>query len=856
MPSTYNGVGTWYYGKKNHSTRNTTCEFCRKVGNLESYDTRLYFVVLFIPVIPLGRKRIIDKCPRCSRHMVAKADEYEQARQLQTSEGLERFRREGSPDSALDAHARFLAFREFEQAEELRRTAAERFHDDAPMLAGFGGQLMQAALYAESKDFFDRALEQREDLPEARIGVARFKMAAGELDEARELLDFLEVPGAGERYSMGPLDQLASNYQEAGRHQDALDLSAQVLRELPEVGQQHKFREFVRKSEKALRLKESILPPMGHSLRGLFQKENSPYPVWLRRSVAAAAVLLLVSAGLVFSNEYIRTHRSIYVLNTTGKPLTVEVDNEPPQAFPSTGKLTIAEGKHHLKLTGAVKEDLDVDLNSGYVERWTSKPAWILNPGASAAIDETRIVYSEVATPPQHRLIVGQSFVSFPHVDYLYESPPTTIKVKRNAKPVEKIYVHGVEGDDFEIFLHAFQTDKPGAFRFAEGLLRRHPDRDNFLKYYTALSMMENHGNAEAFLEEQLDHRPVLLQWHRGYQTLVEAKGRNDELIAQYDRYLNSDPNNGALLYLRGRVELDWEKQREYDRKSIEADPNLPWPWMSLGMRAMAEANWQEALRCLRKSQELKIDPDQINESLHTVRLASGEAKALVEDYRRQLMIRPAQFNVRTWLSEAMAVAGQGGQIDGSINEWEMRSPYPDQPDMIDSARVLGYYLAGDFEKCDETCKGKPSLRASTIRAQALLALGKPAEVASESMYESSLNDPWTILAVSLGLSNEGHADEAKAWFDRGCKALENRFLQERLAVKVLKQEEAPSAESVMHLMTSPEEKALIFCLLGTRFPDRKAEYHQGAARFNVRRTPPAHLIRRIVDPNNSATKP
>src|SRR4028119_1915496 len=116
MPTTYNGIGTHYYGKKNRSERTAACGFCHRVGNLQSYDTRLWFVIVFIPVIPLGRKRIIDLCPHCTRHMAADADSYEQARQLQTSGSLERFRREPSPEAALEAHGQLLAFHDHEQA--------------------------------------------------------------------------------------------------------------------------------------------------------------------------------------------------------------------------------------------------------------------------------------------------------------------------------------------------------------------------------------------------------------------------------------------------------------------------------------------------------------------------------------------------------------------------------------------------------------------------------------------------------------------------------------------------------------------------------------------------------------------
>src|SRR5258706_3000734 len=92
MPTTYNGVGTHYYGKKNLQTRPGPCPHCGRAGQLTSYDTRLWFVVFFIPVIPLARKRIIDHCRVCTRHYATDLDKWETARQLEVSGALEQYR--------------------------------------------------------------------------------------------------------------------------------------------------------------------------------------------------------------------------------------------------------------------------------------------------------------------------------------------------------------------------------------------------------------------------------------------------------------------------------------------------------------------------------------------------------------------------------------------------------------------------------------------------------------------------------------------------------------------------------------------------------------------------------------------
>src|SRR5262245_31974346 len=108
MPATVNGIGTHYYGKHNRAAGTATCRWCGRVGALQSYDTRLWFVIAFIPIIPLGRKRIIDQCGSCTKHLVADAHKFEQSRQLEISGSLERYRSAPAPETALIAHAQLL----------------------------------------------------------------------------------------------------------------------------------------------------------------------------------------------------------------------------------------------------------------------------------------------------------------------------------------------------------------------------------------------------------------------------------------------------------------------------------------------------------------------------------------------------------------------------------------------------------------------------------------------------------------------------------------------------------------------------------------------------------------------------
>ena len=96
MPFTYNGIGTMYYGKKNVHDLRSTCNECNNYGLLSSYDTTCYFTFLYIPIIPLGKYRILEDCQYCRKHRYFKLSEWENLRREDMKEISHRLKE--SPD--------------------------------------------------------------------------------------------------------------------------------------------------------------------------------------------------------------------------------------------------------------------------------------------------------------------------------------------------------------------------------------------------------------------------------------------------------------------------------------------------------------------------------------------------------------------------------------------------------------------------------------------------------------------------------------------------------------------------------------------------------------------------------------
>src|SRR5262245_4142592 len=152
MPSVVEGIGTWYYGKHRVHRRKDVCSFCNAVGELASYDTTLYFVVFFIPLFPLGRKRVLEECPYCKKHRVLPLAKWEEAKEADTARMLEALRHD--PDdrqTILGALGLAAQYQDETLFNKLAGTLAEHRKEDAAIQAQLGYGYSYFVRYPEAE---------------------------------------------------------------------------------------------------------------------------------------------------------------------------------------------------------------------------------------------------------------------------------------------------------------------------------------------------------------------------------------------------------------------------------------------------------------------------------------------------------------------------------------------------------------------------------------------------------------------------------------------------------------------------------------------------------------------------------
>jgi len=858
MPITYNGVGTHYYGRGNPQSRPGVCPHCHRSVNLVSYDTRLWFVILFIPVIPLGRKRIIDRCPSCSRHYVIDLRKWETAKQLEISGALEKFRSNPAPDTAIEAHRQLLAYQQPAEAAELQKAMGEKFPDNVRVQAYLGAALTHLGKFTDAEPFFARALELRPDLPEARVGVACAHIRAKRLDEARRLVDFLEKPGAGQLYSLSPLEQLALAYQQAARHTEALALFGRLLEELPAIAQHGGFRKEVKKSEAALNHRTSILPKAKFNLRRLFQRQAGG-PAAGSRSISLRTVLIvagsaavLIVIGLVCGNEVVRRHRQLYVANGFGSNLGLEITGiGPVKLARGITAVTLPEGHYQARISGAVQEEVSMDIQANYFDRWFDQPVWVLNPGGAAILTFERAVYSTDPKPISFSYVFGQTFQRFPEITHPFTPLPKTVTLSSHTEEKMLTRLELFRAQPINAFYGLRSAHRQSeAVDLAEWHLRRVPDDKEMLQAYVTSPTQTNElPRIEAFLRSGLTNRPVQIEWHRAYQDLHLGQPGAAGLLGAYDELLKADTDNSALLYLRGRLCGDHARGAELFVRAHQADENNPYPIYAMAYDQIAAGNWPGAKPLLDRVVELRPQDQQLRASWNTACLALGQFDQAEKEFRSRLQRDPADLKSTVHLCDVLAAQGRRTEAENAIADLA-RATRSRFPTFAEEARrtVQNHFLysIGDFAGLEKAARADHSPAGRTALFLALIEQNR-LEEATRVYSVDDVKDPLVLLAVSLAWQMAGNTNEAQQWQAPLLKTLHSGGADSLRTAAMLEGRAAPSPSSLADIIVPAPLKAALIADLAVTHPDRRDKLNAAARQLNVERSFPYHLVQRAT---------
>jgi tetratricopeptide (TPR) repeat protein len=823
------------------------CEFCKRIVELQNYETTLCACVIFIPVIPLGRKQILNYCPNCRRHRVASMAKWREVKNSTIDSGLAKLAESpDDPTAVCRLLGTYMGFRQFTEMTDLAGAAQRQFFDNPAVQVQTAVCFEQVERKKEAEAGWRRALELEPQNLVARRGLIRRQFDNGALAESLRLLK--SPPAIVPSAEPGLYMALAQALQAQGSHREALDLLQEVLVAVPRFGKDRAFRSWVKTSERALNAESSLLPSI---------------PVWRRRGVRWATFVAVLLAVPLCVSWYLSEHRTLHVVNGFDVPITYHVDGEPEATLlPRDRKtFTLAEGAHHAtyKIGNLPPQEVDFKISDGFFARFGNSHIPVLDPGGGAALVWEQAQYSERGDtgPLPFTIILGQDFASVAPADYVFEPFPQTVQIDA-GKTVTKAALHRLELSPAKM-LGAFDAvpveDK---LRFAEAHLSASPDDGDLVFAYINFAVAKQQAvRCRNFLAAGLDVRPVHIDWHRGYQTLQTSEADGERLRDQYAAMLAKEPKNSALLYLRGRLETAPGRALDYYEQSIAADPANPYPRYAKSYQLLRSGNFAEAQAPAAEAFRLAPNNSGIREQWRLVRLATGDYQRLGEELRQAKLAEPLSLDLHVQLLHVLAAEGLFHQSEQAQRDYETRlRALRSNQQAVDAIQVSSVTLLYEQQKFSEMLARANSTGANAITAQARfcanLELGRLEDAAASVTTEDPESFGERALCLSIAWRARKDDKQAAQWQAKARKALDEGANDDRAMAGFLDALPKVDMAAAQSLQIEPGPKSVLLLALAQQCPEHRAELLSLATKLNFVRDVPYFFLQRTIKATDS----
>lgn len=846
MTYTINGIGTTYFGKSNQQSEDGVCSSCHTRGKLLSYETWHCICVFFIPLIPLGKKQILDYCPSCTRHRVLSFHEWVKIRDATINETATQFSASpDDPDAAIQMHATLATFQKQDEATKLADLMSSKFPEVAKVLFYLAAWYERTGKPLTANPLFLRAYDLEPNNIDYRRAALLTFIEEGNVDQAKSMIQPF-LPGT-ENYQPAMFYALAAGFQKQQRHEEAVQTLRMLLDASPGLRSDPTFRKTLAISEKAMGVEELTIPAD---------------PFYRSKGFLWVSGITTVLAALALYNSYLASNRSVTVVNGLPIPISVKIDGRPElQLSPGDQKQTILpEGTHEVAVTVPADQfpAMKFDVGTSWWERFMRTPAFVLDPTRSAVVLWEEATYMKVRPgqqPPENRseMRVGELFSYFKHIDYRLEEFPAQLKVKNSSSVVKTRMT--ILRDDPATLLQRSQLmgmSPNGLLPFLETHLMAAPERNDLMHIYTAWSISDGRFNqCRDFLKKRLTDRPVRVEWHRAYQAVsfrgvpnAEARKQHEQLKQEYDLLLAKEPNDPSMLYLRGRIENQGTKSLPYFEKALAADPQFPFALYAIGHSRLVKGEFGEALELLTKAVEAKPGEMTFEHQRLLAQFAARDFETLEKTSREQLAKASLDSSALETLLKTLVATNRADEADKEFEAYSTRFKQMAPPQfhsMLQSTKWILASLKGDFELVDREASATPTDQARQFAFLAKLQLNQLAD-------PPGTVQPGWHLCREIVARRLGDDKAAQVSRDAAIAALEQLSEDDWAVADLLRRSKDVSWDEVEDIVTDPTSKAIVLVTVARERKEIRSQLLELATKLNFDLAFPHYLLKREIE--------
>jgi tetratricopeptide (TPR) repeat protein len=667
MPFVYNGIGTWYYGKRRVHRVKGVCEFCKSFGELQSYDTTHYFVVFFIPLLPLGSKRILENCPYCQKHRVIGLKDWEKNKSEGFASVMDKLR-QNPDDKETIQQALGLAtvYQDETSFDKLAPVLAGHRTDDQDIQLQLGAAYEYFSRWEDAEEAYQRALaiEDTEESHE-RLAVCLLKQRRSE-EAAPHIQHVFESKNPEKAWLVYWLIEglmAEGMYDEALKLIDTRDDMYPELVKEKSYKTQRKQAEKLAKSGKAYR--SNILSESGKT--GYHEGSNMGLKWPLIIGPAIAAILLAIYLYVAYDRG---ANRKVHLVNGLTRPYAVSVNGETHQLNPGSPKLIeVPEGQLAIDWKENPEGPESVEIKTNFWGRPFNRPIFVVNPDHMALLEYEETVYAETrpfVDDKPFEVKAGRLLHRFDGADYIFEPFPQTIQVKKGSTIMKsRVGVVPIRDTSERLMELSGRMTPAELEKYAKRLVTLNPSDEMALGWLVAKQSPEE---AIAFLKPGLAVRPPRVMWHRIYQDLMEVSQPKADLLGEYKKLLQETKNSPDALYLLGRIENGPAREKLF-RQAASANPPSVYAHLGLGNWYKVRGEYNEALDWTQKAASLEPSSLSIQENLNDSLLAAGKYRDLLQATQRDAMTVGSHIRVLHARLTAHMALGERGAAEGEINQ-------------------------------------------------------------------------------------------------------------------------------------------------------------------------------------------
>lgn len=843
MPYTFNGIGTWYYGKRNKFTHVAICEFCGNTAELSSYDTTKFFVFVYIPIFPLGGKRIIDQCSCCRKHRVLSLTEWK----CHLEETIDNLHAKWLKDpSNLEAAVELLhSIAYFKDMDKLNSIAP-----DIRMHCSYNAEIMNelGLVYAflnqfeEAEKAFNASLAAKQDR-NTEENLAESLMKGLKPDKAKPYINHIIQEKINDKLYY--IFLLIESYQYIGDHRAAMQIIEECEKAFPEIKNEKPLRTYRKKSQRnydnSKSVKGSLIPIKSKD------KESEELSFILPKIIFPSLIVLALML-YTLSAFLIGLSREVYLISGLDKPYSIELNGDKIELEPMSRKaIKLSEGTTNIEILDLNSEEknLTVNFHTPFWTRPFNKPVLVINPDKVAVFlwQETEYTvedYDNSDYEAPYRYYAGQHFYKLDSVDYLFKEFPESFMSQDGAKEVKTQFIQ-LDNDELNSYYISIlnSLDAEQALSYTRAKLYYEPD--NEVNIYAHLNYLDMDSAIE-LLKSKLDERPVLINWHRTYQTYMEAYEPSYDLKGEYLAYLENEKDNKALYYLLSRITEDPKEAEKLLLKSIEGNDPSPFGYYGIAYQMLSDGSFEQALSYVQKAVEALPQQESFQLILNEALLAQGKYDLLLEQIRAKQ--RKSPYDRELIAEEVRLYMAKNDSSNAENVIYTYLTHFESDEELKE---IWNTYLNGIIAYCNKDAEKYAASIADLDDPEFSFEssfINKEYDKAFQTALENGFDGTYYLL---LYLAEDNH-ETATKYLNYAIDTFRSGDKTSQLLADYLSGTKDFSLDEVKSVLILPKTKRTVMAALGKLDPDYQKELYAFAKKLNYERVFPYHIISEIVE--------